>query len=362
MNDGIFKKLERIAKTDIADSGWLSKTRQLLLAYIHTHPIAPKSTGIRWYYMLRFAPGFAIITLIILTSGITLAAQASIPGELLYPWKVGVESIESAFVVGAQNRAEFEVERTVKRLHEVTELAVRKEINPDVVSEAHVRLAEQIKTTEEEISKAAFEDNGKALAVAVELSATLEAHKSVLTSLGEKVDVTVKEQVETALSTIEKNTEGIEDTIETLKDQDTTDEIHEKLIEAQKKIDDVLGLVIALDDTDELRWDAEATLLLAQQALNNAEEAINQDNFDIALTEIQSALKIGADTVALLEATKNSGSTVTEILVTPTPTPSSSPTITTTPTVLPTVIPIVIPTVIASPSITPTTDSVLSEE
>lgn len=134
MKQDIFKQLENIAKRDIADPKWIASNREVLLSYIKAHPAAPvharqpiashgAHSGFSRFFMPRMVPAF-IVALIMLVSatGVTIASQDSLPGDTLYSWKVGVENVESMFIVSAMSCAQFEVGRATKRLHEVTEL------------------------------------------------------------------------------------------------------------------------------------------------------------------------------------------------------------------------------------------------
>src|SRR3989344_3536655 len=110
MSNNIFKQLETAARKDFTDPKWLSRTRTQILAYAKLHPVRKRRFfSTRWFHLV---PAMLILAIIMVT-----------------------ESIESAFVVGIRHRADFEVTRTAKRLHEVTELAIRKETRVEVTAQ-----------------------------------------------------------------------------------------------------------------------------------------------------------------------------------------------------------------------------------
>ena len=338
MSNNIFKQLETAARKDFTDPKWLSRTRTQILAYAKLHPVRKRRFfSTRWFHLV---PAMLILAIIMLTGGgVTWAAQTSIPGDFLYSWKINVtESIESAFVVGIRHRADFEVTRTAKRLHEVTELAIRKETRVEVTAQAHVRLEEQIKVASDQIAKVASEDKEKALEVAVELGATLQAHKDVLAQLAPKVDSDTQSGVNDAIVAIEKTTSDVEQKVQDLKQQ-TKENIGEvdiaaRLDAAKKKLENVWAQIAELDDFSKLRVEAEQKLIFAQDALTTADEDLEAKDYGGVASDIQLATKIISETAALLEASGNAGITVKQILdnepVT-TMTPSPAPTKTTVP-------------------------------
>ena len=200
MKQDIFQQFETLLKHDIASHVWIVRTKARLTAYMGSYRRSPLK---RLFW--RAVPAFMIVVTICLSAtGVTLASQESIPGDFLYPWKMGFENVESAFVVGIQSRAVFEVHRTATRLKEVTELAVRKPNDVKITTDAHKRLQEQVEVANAEIAKAAIDDPQQALATAMQLNSALQAHKDVLDKLSPKVDTDSQSQIQTALDAIQR--------------------------------------------------------------------------------------------------------------------------------------------------------------
>lgn len=338
MND-IFKQLEELTKRDLADPAWLAQNRRQLHAYMLMHPRQTPTRSFLTRHLFHTIPAVALAVLVLMISagGVTLAAQSTLPGDFLYSWKVGVvESIESAFVVGTQQRADFEVARTTKRLTEITELAVRKEIDAQTTAEARTRLEGQIQVAADQIAKAAVENKEKALATAVELNATLQAHKDVLNQLQPKVGSDVQPQVQGVITTIEKTVTGVAQTVQDLKQQtkqesvttksdvDLKEDAAGKLDAAKKKLDGVWALVATLDESSALRIEAERKLIFAQDAISAGDEDFRQQQYADVISDVQSANQFISDTAALLMATSSASVTVKQILE-PVPTSTSTP-------------------------------------
>lgn len=328
MSEDVFKKMEQLAKRDIVDARWLLRGRREVTAYMAVHPkVRMSRTSVFSRYLFRAVPAFGLVALLlIITGGVSWASQGSIPGDFLYPWKIGVvESLESAFVVGAQSQAQFEVTKTTRRLQEVTDLAIRKETDTKVTSEAQTRLEVQVKVATDKIAIAASEDKGKALETALELNATLQAHKDVLNQLQPKTSTDIQSNIQGTIDAIEKNSTGVVQTIKDLKEQTKQDvaiDPSAKLDTAKKKLDAVWTQVSTLDESSLVRIEAERKLSFAQDALSTADDDLTAKDYAGVISDIETAMQFMSDTNALLEASANASDDVKIILVSPSPTPT----------------------------------------
>ena len=117
-----------------------------LLAYAEEHPAASKSPYV-WNFFarayaraagLRFEYAIAGALILILAGGTAAsAAEGALPGDWLYPVKIGItEPLRGALVVGDPAKAEWEAERTVRRLEEAESLAEQGRLDRDSVQEA----------------------------------------------------------------------------------------------------------------------------------------------------------------------------------------------------------------------------------
>lgn len=324
------KKLSLLGKRDWGGPAWFARTRRQLMAYAFSHP--PVITArMRWWMLFRTVPALVALALIVVTSGVTFAAQESLPGDLLYSWKVGVESVESVFIVGARSQAHFEVARTAKRLHEVAELAVRKPADAQAAGAAQQQVADQIKTATQTIAEVEVTDKDGALEAALELNATLQAHREVLNQIEAKANPDDKQAVHAAIDTIEKTAPEVEVQIDDLKTKekdnttakpaiDQKNDILVKLAAVQTDASGSWEEVVALDEYNPLRLDAEAKLYATQEALVSAQKDITDGNYIDALTTLQTASQLASEARALLKAASTAATKVQDILVSPVPT------------------------------------------
>lgn len=154
-----------------------------------------KSINAPWYFPRSFflvhrrlAVSFALMLIIVALFGgaSAMAAQSSLPGEPLYPFKVNVnEELRSSLTFNAQAKMEWEVERLQRRLREAETLTLQKKLN----QENSRLLKDYYQISSSRISSSM--DNLRSsnqLATLSEFSANLEAvlhaHQAAITNVG----------------------------------------------------------------------------------------------------------------------------------------------------------------------------------
>ena len=122
-----------------------------------------------------------------------------------------------------------------------------------------------------------------------------------------------------------------------------------KIQTTQKNLDAVWNKILDLEETSDVRLEAETNLNAAQEAIMSGEVLFETGAYAESLEELHIASGLISDTSALIDATTDSGGDVKDILDI-TPTPVVSPSVTPTPTRTPTPTPSPSPT----PEISPT--------
>lgn len=109
-------------RSPVRDAGWFRLPSQ-------------RSSVIR---MIIKDMAIALIVALVLGGGTSFAAQQALPGDLLYPVKIGVnEEVRAALALSAEARARWEAERANRRLEEAEQLAVKNRL--DIETEASVQ-------------------------------------------------------------------------------------------------------------------------------------------------------------------------------------------------------------------------------
>ena len=131
----------------------------------------------------------AVLLVAVLTGGgVSVVAENSLPGDLLYPVKINInENVVAVFSLTAKAKAEWEVKRVERRLGEAVKLAEKGELKGDVLTKiesnfsAHAdRVESRIKMLEEK------GDSRAAVELAEKFETSLEAHEDVLSRLSTK--------------------------------------------------------------------------------------------------------------------------------------------------------------------------------
>lgn len=180
-------------------------TRGILTGFMVSHPV--RGTELERLNLQRpsyssiyfkFMPIFAVIMIAaLLGGGVSSAAEATLPGDVLYPIKVHVnETVRSLVAVSPQAAADWHVQLASRRLDEAEHLAVENRLDAQTQAGLAVAVSENAK----EANKGAREleqkkNNAGAAEVDSNLEATLNAHARVLrnlanatTSLGGLID------------------------------------------------------------------------------------------------------------------------------------------------------------------------------
>lgn len=134
---------------------------------------------------LRAAPALAlamIITLVGSGSGVSFAAQNTIPGETLYGVKLATEQLRVAVTPGKKAKAELHLRFASRRLEEIERLIEQNGNEHIAVSEALVRYEDEL----DESEVLATHDAAVAQAIAPIIGETTESHKKVLERVAKK--------------------------------------------------------------------------------------------------------------------------------------------------------------------------------
>ena len=140
MNEQI-KKFSQLLKNQAGLSGkekQFLETRLLELVRTKT-PIrleGQRSPFISFNFLsFKFMP-IAILLIVLLGGGVSFAAEGALPGDALYPVKVGVnERVRAALALGLEADAEWNVRQIERRLEEAEELSAEGELNAETRTE-----------------------------------------------------------------------------------------------------------------------------------------------------------------------------------------------------------------------------------
>ena len=124
----------------------------------------------------------AVLLFISLGESLSLAAKYSLPGDILYPIKIGLnERIESAVTIGLEQKAEIKVKHLDTRLAEAEKLDTANKFDGDRKTEVEIQFKKSIKNTLTHINTLKASGNAdNAIKVSSNVETSLQKHKKIV--------------------------------------------------------------------------------------------------------------------------------------------------------------------------------------
>lgn len=141
-----------------------------------------KSAWYSYFFEKKFVPAFTFALLLLATGGTSLAAEGALPGDLLYPIKIGVnEQVRGLTAVTPEAKAKFALEITDRRLKEVALLSSKGLLNAETSAIVQTELLKQAGQIKNQVASLV---STKKLRAAQEISlnfeSSLRAHELIL--------------------------------------------------------------------------------------------------------------------------------------------------------------------------------------
>lgn len=162
----------------------------------HRLYLQPQSFG--WFQIFRVVGGIVIL-LLATSSGLAWAAEASLPGDMLYPVKATFESIEEAVVKEPVQKVQVHLKRSNKRVEEIKTSVEEQKSEETIQTLTDAYTTELTKTTEAVAEVAETKKTTDAT-----VHETVEKHVEVLEKVQEVVPTESQVAVETALDSSKK--------------------------------------------------------------------------------------------------------------------------------------------------------------
>lgn len=189
------KDLEKITMTENEKT----YRRGAILAYIKEKEETPKEEPKSPYFpfsILTFSRRvvrvtvFALIFMLTLGTGLAQASEEALPGEILYPVKITAEDITAFFTSSSEDKIDWEIERTNRRMEEVVKLALREKLDEHIQKELAQKIQKHTQAITAEIQKIEEADPSEALSAHADLATSIEAHNEVLLAIKEGIKET----------------------------------------------------------------------------------------------------------------------------------------------------------------------------
>lgn len=325
MSNDIIKKI-KLLRTVEPDENFRKTNRDILLMQIkNTLDVAQKTNNILLEALKIFLPWSLFATMarsalvLFLIFGLALgsvlsvsAAEASLPGDPLYPLKLVTEKIQVSLTFKEEKKTEMHVELAGKRIDEVKKIKDKAE--PPVQKSKKINVAvgkfkeeiENVKAKLEVLDKKV--ESQKVVEVAkiidTKVSEYQDTLEKVVDELEPPVKKDIKEEINQGLETVEKIGEKALEVIvnkhvkgeAALPEEEVVKRLEKKIEIVENKIAKVEEQVTSLnvnvlptDSSQNSEMPSETVKTTTQQAkevLTEAKELINQKNLDEALNKV----------------------------------------------------------------------------
>ena len=240
----------------------------------------------------------------LVTGGASVAAENSLPGDLLYPIKVGMnEKVGAALAGSAEAKADFDTKIALRRVMEAERLSVKGNVSADVMAQLESNFRARAERVADRVAE--FETDGKldvALKANSNFQSSLDAHEGILVRLasGDK-DASNKARlagfsakVRSAVSSSKALHAGIE---AKMRANGTQSSAEGKLGAAQNKIAEVRNFLDSKGDSvsAEVKVRAEARLTEANSAVAQGKIKIEAQAYGEAFVLFQRAHRLAQE-------------------------------------------------------------------
>src|SRR3989344_4256688 len=188
----IFKFLKRMRLTDRERQAQQRAVVEFVLQNPEREGTSSlRTTKARWSFWIVFRHGYALVSmvaLLLIGGGTSWAAEKALPGDLLYPIKIGFnENVRIALSLTPVAKAQWLSQQAVRRLSEAEKLANQGRLDQRVKTDLANRFTASVQNANQESARLAV--SGKTQ-TAAELNshfeATLRAHQKILNELEER--------------------------------------------------------------------------------------------------------------------------------------------------------------------------------
>ena len=252
--------------------------------------------------------------MLVAASGTSIAAEKSLPGDILFPIKVGMnEQIARTLQVSSEDQANFSVSLVQKRMHEIAQLAASGKLSSENEAQVNTRLHKNIRAAQNAIKNAREENTQAAVEASAALESTLRVWSKFLDRFTE--DEGDRKGLSTALDNIRTRlAPESEASVQTTSDIELEEREHASAtgleMSAKGKVDAAENKLEAMERhikrAEERQNDnaqaARTKFTTAMSMLDAARAALEEKNWTEAFSKAQQAMRLGTEAQVLANA------------------------------------------------------------
>lgn len=223
-----------------------------------------------------YALALAVVFLLAGGGTVVLAAEGSVPGDVLYSVKVNVtEPALDRLYTAREDKARWEGEKTARRLREVETLALEGRLDEEAIKAIEEKIQEHNETFRASASGiSTTTEPEKRESVEVEYEAKLKAHAKILGRIKERLPEDTRDAIERVSETlreeVERNQER-EAEREQEKKERAKDKTEEEVEKTHREVQEMLR------DAEQLSEKTIETIREERKGLRDREETVRKD-------------------------------------------------------------------------------------
>ena len=255
-----------------------------------------------------------LIIALIFSGGVSFAAESALPGDILYPVKVGInEEVRGALMFDPEAKAGWNARIVERRLEEAETLAADGKLNAEARAKIESNFEAHAARVRERIVKFETEKNLKAASdIESNFETSLRAHENILNRIANKKTESENEMrpiIERVKTKIRESKEGrtrLEANVEARTNGEFKAAAEGKINAAENKIAEAKRFIEQNKDSvnAETAAKAEAELKLAETAIADGKIKAEAEAYGEAFVLFQKALRIAQNAKLIMQAEK----------------------------------------------------------
>lgn len=289
-----------IAKSNTIDTRHYLATR---LSFLKNLDFAVGKTKKPFFKYVFAVSVFAIF----LGTGVVFSAQSALPGDVLYPVKVGVnERVLSFISFSDESKAKYDVRLVQLRLEEIEKVASGKKIDTQTSTKITSLLDQHLKDVKAHTANTKSENKSKvSVEIHSDLEASLNAHTQILNNLAGKESDGDPKNIQSILLDVQSKTVQIgqqrQNSEDALSLQSVTylkNSADAKLKEAERNLKEVSHFISDKKGKVNSNFynDAKTNLTIARDAISQGQEKLQSGDYSQAFSLFQKAVRITQET------------------------------------------------------------------
>jgi hypothetical protein len=246
-----------------------------------------------------------IALIVILGGGASIAAESTVPGEMLYPVKINVnENVRAWVSLSDESKARLDAWRAQRRLSEASELAVENKLDADTRAQIETRLESNVDAFTKRVEEMRADDEvNDAAEVSSDFEATLRAKEAVLIQIA-RTNGHSNAEVQTLLNSLHARVNTIasartkaETEVSTGASTDVEAAAEGKLKAAENKVSETKEFIARVTSSAgaSVTAEAEAQLSLAENAVARGKTQLDADAYAQAFSSFSEGLRLAQE-------------------------------------------------------------------